>query len=62
MALSYGRLEQYSKALTAINKSILLDGGDKWSFKVQSEIYGALGNSKSAEKAYKKAKDYGLDE
>ena len=62
MALSYGRLEQYSKALTAINKSILLDGGDKWSFKVQSEIYGALGNSKSAEKAYKKAKDCGLDE
>ena len=62
MALAYGRLEQYSKALTAINKSILLDGGDMWSYKIQSEILGALGNSKEAEKAYKKARELGLDE
>ena len=62
MALAYGRLEQYSKALTAINKSILLDGGDMWSYKIQSEILGALGNSKAAEKAYKKARELGLDE
>lgn len=62
LALSYGRLEQYSKALTAINKSILLDGGDMWSFKIQSEILGALGNNKAAEKAYKKAKELGLKE
>lgn len=62
LALAYGRLEQYSKALTAINKSILLDGGDKWSFKIQSEILGVLGNNKAAEKAYKKAKELGLDE
>lgn len=62
IALSYGRIEEYSKALTAINKSILLDGGDMWSFKIQSEIYTALGDNKAAEKAYKKAKELGLEE
>ena len=62
LALSYGRIEEYSKALTAINKSILLDGGDTWSFKIQSEIYTALGDNKAAEKAYKKAKELGLEE
>lgn len=56
MALAYGRLEQYSKALTAINKSILLDGGDMWSYKIQSEILGALGNSKAAEKPTKSSR------
>ena len=61
MAIAYGRLEEYSKALTAINKSILLDGGDEYSFKIQSEIFGALGRYKDAEKAFKKAKELGLD-
>ncbi len=62
LAIAYGRLEEYSKSLTAINKSILLDGGDKYSFKIQSEVYGALGRYKDAEKAFKKAKELGLKE
>lgn len=62
MAISYGRLKEFTKALTAINKSILLDGGDKYSFKIQAEIYEALGRYKDSEKAFNKAKEFGLDE
>ena len=61
MAIAYGRLEKYSQGLICINKSILLDGGDKWSFKIQSELYSALGRYKDAEKAYNKARKLGLE-
>ena len=61
LAICYGRLEDYSNALVCINKSILLGGADKYSYSVKSEILSALGRSKEAEKAYKKAVELGYN-
>ena len=61
MAICYGRLKDFSNALVCINKSILLGGADKYGYHVKSEILGALGRNKEAEKAYKKAVELGYN-
>ena len=61
MAICYGRLKDFSTALVCINKSILLGGTDKYGYYIKSEILGALGRNKEAEKAYRKAVELGYN-
>ena len=62
IAVTYGRLEEYKEALTFINKSILLDGNDKYNYYIKSEILEALGKTEESKKAYAKAVELGYDE